>query len=90
MASINFKILKSILLIFLLPICGVKAITEEELAPFFETFKQQMFQQILEATKDIPDIVTAVQGTEVITVISRLLSKAFKMVTNKTKVHSCA
>ena len=73
MASINFKILKSILLIFLLPICGVKAITEEELAPFFETFKQQMFQQILEATKDIPDIVTAVQGTEVITVISRLL-----------------
>ena len=73
MASINFKILKSILLIFLLPIYGVKTITEEELAPFFETFKQQMFQQILKATKDIPDIVTAIQGTEV---ISRLLSKA--------------
>ena len=74
MASINFKILKSILLVFLLPIYGVKTITEEELAPFFETFKQQMFQQILKATKDIPDIVTAIQGTEV---ISRLLSKAF-------------
>ena len=73
MASINFKMLKSILFIFLLPICEVKAITEEELAPFFETFKQQMLQQILKATKDIPDIVTAIQGTEV---ISRLLSKA--------------
>ena len=76
MASINFKILKSILLIFLMPIHGVKTITEEELAPFLEAFKQQIFQQILEATKDIPDIVTAIQGTEV---ISRLLSKAFKM-----------
>ena len=59
-----------------MPIYGVKTITEEELAPFLEAFKQQIFQQILEATKDIPDIVTAIQGTEV---ISRLLSKAFKM-----------
>ena len=57
---------------------GVKSLTQEELAPFLQTFEEQLFQKweknymkqmegkLSVATRDIPDIKTAIQGTEVI------------------------
>ena len=49
---------------------GVKSLTEEELAPILQQFKVQLFQEwerkLSVATRDLPDMVTAIQGTKVI------------------------
>ena len=76
MDSLKFKL--GTLFLFCFKIYGVKSLTEEELAPFLQTFEEQLFQKwennymkemerkLSAATRDIPDIKTAIQGTEVI------------------------
>ena len=69
MDFINFKF--GLLFIFLLN--GVNSLTEEEMTSLLQKFEKKIHEQLSEATRDIPDIKTAIQGTKV---ISGLLSMA--------------
>ena len=74
----SLKIKLGTLFLFCFKIYAVKSLTEEELAPFLKTFEEQLFQKwennymkemkrkLSAATTDIPEIKTAIQGTEVI------------------------
>ena len=67
MDFINFKF--GLLLILFLN--GVNSLTEEEITSILQKFEKKIHEQLSEATRDIPDIKTAIQGTKV---ISGLLS----------------
>ena len=62
MNFINLKFL--LLLIFFLN--GVNSLTEEEITSILYKFEKKIHEQLSEATRDIPDIKTAIQGTKVI------------------------
>ena len=68
MNFINLKFL--LLLIFFLN--GVNSLTEEEITSILYKFEKKIHEQLSEATRDIPDIKKAIQGTKV---ISGILSK---------------
>ena len=67
MDFINFKFL----LLFIFFLNGVNSLTEEEVTLILQKFETKIHEQLSEATRDIPDIKTAIQGTKV---ISGLLS----------------
>ena len=69
MDFINFKFL----LLLILFLNGVNSLTEEEVTLILKKFETKIHEQLSEATRDIPDIKTAIQGTKV---ISGLLSMA--------------
>ena len=69
MHFINFKFL----LLLILFLNGVNSLTEEEVTLILQKFETKIHEQLSEATRDIPDIKTAIQGTKV---ISGLLSMA--------------
>jgi hypothetical protein len=62
MDFINFKF--GLLLIFFLN--GVNSLTEEEITSILYKFEKKIHEQLSEATRDIPGIKTAIQGTKVI------------------------
>ena len=62
MDFINFKF--GLLFIFLLN--GVNSLTEEEMTSLLQKFEKKIQEQLSEATRDIPDIKTIIQGTKVI------------------------
>ena len=71
MDFINFKFL----LLFIFFLNGVNSLTEEEVTLILQKFETKIHEQLSEATRDIPDIKTAIQGTKV---ISGLLSLQIK------------
>ena len=71
MDFINFKF--GLLLILFLN--GVNSLTEEEVNLILQKFQTKIHEQLSEATRDIPDIKTAIQGTKVISGLLSLQKK---------------
>ena len=71
MDFINFKF--ALLLILFLN--GVNSLTEKEVTLILQKFETKIHEQLSEATRDIPGIKTAIQGTKVISGLLSLQKK---------------
>ena len=75
MDFINFKFL----LLFIFFLNGANSLTEEEVTLILQKFETKIHEQLSEATRDIPDIKTAIQGTKVISGLLSLQKKPSSM-----------